>query len=382
MLRPNIPVVMYHSINDHIDAHPLGFLAFTTDEFRQQLRFFRDSGFSFVTIDEIYRRALAGNLGNERIVVLTFDDGFLDNYLVAEEIMREYDAKGTIFVNPGHAPGGEVRQLSDVPNAWGHLNFAEMRLLEQNGVFDIQSHTMTHEMVFSSDRIIDFYEPSKFGKYHWLVWMLHPETLKSWNGDVYRYAELIPTGYPIFEYDRCVFAKAFHPSDTFVEDCCSRFQHVGHSALSELQKLKNKGVFESEKEYVNRADLQLREAKQLLETELNKEVIGLCLPGGAYDERIIGVARGIGHRLVMLSSRDQQSDNALALTTVTSDKITGLKRVSFSKDYPGFLRGKRAAYWSAKLKVGTFMGDPLVTGILQLARSVRNIFKHITKRFI
>lgn len=372
-MRPNIPVVMYHTVNDHPEAHPLGFLTFSRDEFRQQLRFFRNNGYDFVTLDQLFRRALAGELGADRIAVLTFDDGFLDNFLVAADILREFDAVGTVFANPGHVSEGPARSHSELPEAWGYLNWEELRRMEASRVFDIQSHTMTHESVFRSDRIVDFYEPSKFARYHWLVWMLFPETLKQWSGDVYRFADRVPKGYPIFEFGRCLAHRAFRPSERFVERCCEWFQDRGGKvSAGEVPFEGERGSLESQAEWRARAEWQLGESKKALDDRLGKSVVGLCFPGGAYNGELLEMAGDMGYRLFMLSSRDQRGDNAAAIAKLESERLVGLKRVSFSKDYPSFLQGRRAAYWNAKLKVGTFMGDPLQSVGMRAGRAIRS----------
>ncbi|MDD2284089.1 MAG: polysaccharide deacetylase family protein [Paludibacter sp.] len=373
MTQHNIPIVMYHCINAHPEGHPLGFLSFSPEEFRQHLRFFHRAGYSFITMSDLWQQACSGKIGKKRLAVLTFDDGFLDNHLIAADILRQFGARATIFVNPGYADNSPVRTLEDVPNAWGYLNFAEMRLLEKSGIFDIQSHTLTHEMAFRSDRLIDLYDPKKFDKYHWLTWMLHPKTLKQWSGDVRRFANRIPSGYPIFEYDRCLTTQAFFPSDEFVQKCINEYQKKKQAALSELRNVKYKGVFEKKNTYLKRIDRGLRDSQRLLEKELQKKSIAICFPGGAYTASLLRIAKEIGHQLFMRSSRDQKGNNTSALFKCADNEIVGLNRISFSKDYPPFLQGKTSAYWNAKLKVGTFMGNPYLKSGMNLARGVRNM---------
>jgi hypothetical protein len=223
----DVPVVMYHSINDHPADHPLGFLAFSTLEFRQHLRSFGRAGYRLVTLSELWDEVGSGALKGPRLAVLTFDDGFLDNYLVAADILDEVGAKATVFVNPGHISEGPPRTLADAPNAWGTLNYAELGEMESTGLFDIQSHTMTHEFIFRSDKLIDLYTPDKFDRYYWLAWMLDPTSRIEWNGNVRRYATIIPSGYPVFEFDRYLSSPRFVPSFRFTQNCVDLFSEKG-----------------------------------------------------------------------------------------------------------------------------------------------------------
>ena len=85
-----IPVIMYHSINDSQNDYPLGGLSFFTKELIAHLRYFRDAGFECITLSDLLQRALEGNVGNRRLIALTFDDGFLDNYLIATDILKRF----------------------------------------------------------------------------------------------------------------------------------------------------------------------------------------------------------------------------------------------------------------------------------------------------
>ncbi len=98
-----IPIIMYHSVNNHPEDNPLGFLS----------------------ISELWALACNGELGEDKFVVLTFDDGYLDNYPIAADVLIEYKAKATIFINPDFVIDSPPRTLQQVPNAWGKLNLSE-----------------------------------------------------------------------------------------------------------------------------------------------------------------------------------------------------------------------------------------------------------------
>lgn len=377
MSENNIPIVMYHSVNDFPECHPLGFLSFSRQEFRQQLRCFVDNGFELVTLSDLLKYSQEeGRLHKSRYAVLTFDDGFLDNYLVATEIMEEFGAKGTIFVNPGHASEqqGLVRSINDIPKGWGYLSFDEMREIERQGVFEIESHTYTHEMIFSSDSLIDFYHPDKFDRYHWLVWMLYPETIKDWNGDVYRYKNYIPIGYPIFEYDRCLSGKAFKPGEGFVEQCIIEYKSRGSKSIESLNNVFKKGDFETDAEFLKRKEWQVIESKKILEKELGKTIKSICFPGGSYEESLLKMCATAGYELYMLSSKTKlNSNNIESLTTSDRDVIVGLKRIGFSKNYPAIFESNVASYWNVKIKIGSFMNESIYRYLLVFVRFIRRL---------
>lgn len=375
-----IPIVMYHSINDNPSANPLGCLSFFTEEFIAHLQYFKNEDFEFATISELLEKALHGKIRKGKIVALTFDDGYLDNYLIAADILRDFRAKGTIFVNPDHAPSGPVRSLKEVPDAWGTLNYNEMRLLEKSGTFEIQSHTLSHEDVFVSDRLIDFYTPEKFSFYYWLFWKLYPEIRKDWQGDTSRYCELIPTGYPIFEYGRPLRCKQFLPSDEFINLCIQQFQTNGNKCMAGLQAYTPKGVYESDEAYAQRVDEQITQSKAILEQQLSKKVESICFPGDVYSAPLLSCAQKAGYKVFMRHPREKTNGNLAALRaakqTLSAHQMIGLRRFVFNYDYRNIFPKQSAAYWFARITVEGIQGNALYTGGLYTARWLkRSVFK-------
>jgi peptidoglycan/xylan/chitin deacetylase (PgdA/CDA1 family) len=379
-----IPVVMYHSINDSQKAYPLGNLSFFTRELIAHLRYFRDAGFECITLSELLQRALDGKVGHTRLIVLTFDDGFLDNYLVAADILKKFNIKGTLFVNPGHAAVGPARSLEEEPDAWGYLNFEEMRSLERSGIFEIQSHTLSHEDVFLSDRLIDLYSPEKFRLYYWLVWKLFPHIRAEWQGDVTRYRGLIPAGYPIFEYGRSLRGKEFIPSAKFVDQCVQLFQVQGDRCLADLQLYPEKGVFEPEERYAQRVEEQIVQSKQTLERELSKSIECICFPGDISSERLLARAREVGHKVYMRPHWGERWSNLAALKNaqqiLDNHQMVGLQRIVFTYGYRGLLPTEPAAYWTAKVSVKAAQGNAFYNGCFSTARLIkRKILKRESK---
>jgi len=58
-----------------------------------------------VSMTELHRRLLAGDVAPDT-VALTFDDGYVDNLLAAEPLLRQYDVPATVFVASGYTDRG------------------------------------------------------------------------------------------------------------------------------------------------------------------------------------------------------------------------------------------------------------------------------------
>lgn len=374
MREYNVPIVMYHCINNCPNENPLGLLLFSTSQFRQHLKYFKRHGFRCVTLTKLYRIAAEGRLGKDKLAVLTFDDGFLDNFLTAAEIMDEFGFRGTIFVNPEFVDDGPIRNPDKVDSPWGQLNYSELRLLEERGTFDIQSHTMSHDWEFKSDKIVDFYDGENFWKYYWVAWKLFPDDKPKWCEKLQEHRKAIPVGYPIFEYGRTLTTRRFTPSEDFIQRCLAMYEREGISCLERANQLPNKGEYESEQQWQARTHYLLSQARVILENKLDKEIDFVCFPGGSYNNSILEMAGAVGYKGYMASSKDQHGDNLENFRqALASGGMVKLKRISFSKNYPKFIPEKVASYWGAKLKVEFFMGSQTARGLSCLGKSLRSL---------
>jgi peptidoglycan/xylan/chitin deacetylase (PgdA/CDA1 family) len=350
-------------------------LSIFTKELVAHLRYLRDAGFEAITLNELLHRTIEGKVGNSKLVVLTFDDGFLDNYLIAADILNDFNAKGTIFVNSGHASNHSARSLEDSPDAWGFLNFEEMRWLEKSGIFEIQSHTLSHHDIFLSDKLVDFYTPDKFNLYYWLVWKLHPDILYEWSGDVTRYKSIIPSGYPIFTYGRSLRGKEFFPSAEFIERCIELYNLKGKGALADLFEYRGKGNYESEEHYLHRVDDQIAHSKQILESELSKSIECICFPGDIYSNSLLAHAQEVGYKVYMRPHWGKYTSNLNTLMNakriLDNNQMIGLQRVVFTSGCRDILPMKTAAYWVTKITLDAYQGNRVYSSGLSTARFVK-----------
>jgi hypothetical protein len=378
----DIPIIMYHSVNDHPSDNPLGHLSVSTCEFEAQLRAVVKGNFEFVTMTSLLDIARTGHLGEGRWAVLTFDDGYLDNLLYAKPILEALGAKATVYVCPEFVGSGRARTLADIPNGWGYLNWEELRLLEDSGLVDVQSHTLTHDQVFVGPRVLDVYTADKFFDYYWLIQALFPETKVEWHGDVTRFASLIPDGYPIFEHDRALAGRRFHPDEGFIADCLAAFEAGGHEEVLRLASVRPApGRLETVEEYDDRCYSELVRSKRAIEDQLDKQVETVCFPGSGYTEEALHHAGRAGYTTFFRSSKEVQSNNRRNLEVLSSRSAShaplGLCRLSFSRDYPRKRFRRSKAYWNARLKMQGFMRPGQGQPILSLARNVRDSWRRI-----
>lgn len=129
-----IPILMYHRVDDVLipgNRYAAG-LTVSVENFESQLKYLNDNHYQTVGLTDLYNAIYAGIDLPSKAVILTFDDGYQDNYTNAFPLLVKYKQKGTFFIvsgsvgkNPNYMTSAEIKEMSD----WG---------------MDIESHTVTH----------------------------------------------------------------------------------------------------------------------------------------------------------------------------------------------------------------------------------------------
>ena len=143
--RPRI--LMYHMISPRRRGGRFNKLRVAPGEFERQLEWLVDNGWRFAFLSELDEMA-----DQPKIVVLTFDDGYRDNYTRAHPLLQKYGAKATLFLvvdrfdrdwsttKKAHHDSGELMQEPK-------LTDAEVREMLQSGAWELGAHTLTHALL-------------------------------------------------------------------------------------------------------------------------------------------------------------------------------------------------------------------------------------------
>ncbi len=120
-------VLNYHMVNPMVIS-----LAIDPTDFEWQMKYLVDHGYHTISTDELYDFMEGKGTLPDRPVLITFDDGYVDNYTNAYPILKKYNLKATIFIVTGF-----------VSSRKGYLTWDQLREMEQHGIM-AQSHTVTH----------------------------------------------------------------------------------------------------------------------------------------------------------------------------------------------------------------------------------------------
>ena len=122
-------ILNYHKIDNTFIS-----LAIRPDDFDTQMKYLSENGYHTISPDELYDSLAGTGELPDNPVMITFDDGYEDNYANAYPILKKYGFKATIFV---------VTSFLD-KNKKGYMSWDQAREMDANGI-SIQSHTVDHK---------------------------------------------------------------------------------------------------------------------------------------------------------------------------------------------------------------------------------------------
>jgi len=128
-----VPILMYHHIavpGPNADAIRCD-LSVSPAAFEAQMAYLASHGYRTVSLLDLFEHLQSGQALPARPIILTFDDGYDDNYTYAYPILRRYGLQGTFFIITG---------LVGRP---GYLTWEQAREMRRGGM-SLESHTCTH----------------------------------------------------------------------------------------------------------------------------------------------------------------------------------------------------------------------------------------------
>lgn len=129
VMKCNAVILMYHRVlpremvdGEYVPVQPGMYV--TPASLRLHLSYLK-THFSIITLSDLVNRLKAGEAVS-RCAVITFDDGWLDNYLYAFPILKELEIPATIFLASGFI--GTTRWFWPEEISWAVLSVLEKRI--------------------------------------------------------------------------------------------------------------------------------------------------------------------------------------------------------------------------------------------------------------
>lgn len=140
-----LPVAMYHSVTDK--GQSPGEYVISPAMLKKDLQYLSDRGYTTVTVEDLVAYVESGTALPKKPVMLTFDDGYYNNYVNVYPLLKQYGMQAVL------SPVGILtEQFSDNDDpteheAWSYCTGAELKEMADSGIIEIQNHSYDfHEL--------------------------------------------------------------------------------------------------------------------------------------------------------------------------------------------------------------------------------------------
>ncbi|HEX2926009.1 MAG TPA: polysaccharide deacetylase family protein [Ruminiclostridium sp.] len=133
-----LPIIMYHSIlkNNH-----LGKYVITPTEFENDLKYLKEHNYSTINMTDLINYVYNNGDIPLKPVIITFDDGNLNNYIYGQPILQKYNMKAVLSIIGSYTETFSKEPYPTNDPLYAHVSWDQIRNISNSGYFEIQNHS-------------------------------------------------------------------------------------------------------------------------------------------------------------------------------------------------------------------------------------------------
>lgn len=132
-----VPIIMYHNIMKNNEQNSRFIV--TEKQFEEDLKYLKENNYTTIVMEDLINYVYDNKPLPEKPVILTFDDGYYNNYVYAYPLLKEYGFKGVLsiigYYTDLYSENGEKN-----PN-YSHLTWEDINEMINSGTFEFQNHS-------------------------------------------------------------------------------------------------------------------------------------------------------------------------------------------------------------------------------------------------
>lgn len=132
-----LPILMYHAITE--EPKKIGKFVISKEMLEEDLCYLREQGYQTVTVNQVIDYVKHDGSLPEKPIMLTFDDGYYNNYCYAYPLLKKYNMQAVISLI-----GKYTDLYTDTPDenpAYSHITWDEVREMMNSGLVEFQNHS-------------------------------------------------------------------------------------------------------------------------------------------------------------------------------------------------------------------------------------------------
>ncbi len=132
-----LPIIMYHSIQKRNKAKSKFII--TPDEFEGDLKYIKDNGYTTIVMQDLIDFVYENKELPEKPIMLTFDDGYYNNYLYAFPLVKQYECK--MVLSPIGKQSDIYSENNNKNPNYAHCSWDNLKEMLDSGLVEIQNHS-------------------------------------------------------------------------------------------------------------------------------------------------------------------------------------------------------------------------------------------------
>jgi peptidoglycan/xylan/chitin deacetylase (PgdA/CDA1 family) len=134
-----LPILMYHQVLDRQPALAKFNLHVLATDLEKQLQFLRDHGFETIVFEDLLTKRIP-----QKPIILTFDDGYENNYRFLFPLLKKYKTKAVIYIlaDRKHKTNFWDKPLGEAEHTL--LKPAQILEMQKSGLVEFGSHSFNH----------------------------------------------------------------------------------------------------------------------------------------------------------------------------------------------------------------------------------------------
>ncbi|MBO5248349.1 MAG: polysaccharide deacetylase family protein [Clostridia bacterium] len=132
-----VPILMYHSVgyNPRVQSQYI----LSPEVFEEDMRWLSEHGYTAVFVSDLVNYVSRKTALPDKPVVITLDDGFLNNRTYALPILQRYGMRGVVSVVGSFSE--EYSRNPDPDPSYAYLTWEDISFLAESGSIEIGNHT-------------------------------------------------------------------------------------------------------------------------------------------------------------------------------------------------------------------------------------------------
>ena len=129
-----VPIIVYHNVQPKRSNYSI-----TPGEFESDLQYLAREHYTAVTMNQLMDYVSGGESLPTKPIVLSFDDGYLDNYRYVYPLIKKYDTQIVLSIIAKNTD--DFTQYPDDNLDYSHVTWTQLKEMADSGLVDVENHT-------------------------------------------------------------------------------------------------------------------------------------------------------------------------------------------------------------------------------------------------